>query len=392
MIPVFPARRRADEFAQLLEDSSTSGLSDARFADLLELVRVLQEAPPIEPRPQFVTGLRERLLLEAQTALVSREAERLLLPERRPARDRRIAAAVGGFALVGVSTSMALAAQSALPGDVLYPIKRAIENVETSVRADEAARGHSLLANAAGRLDEVSALSRGGDVVDSMAIASTLDDFAQQASEASDLLLSDYAETGDQDSITELQEFTAASLEQLTGLEPIVPLDAYDELQNAAHVLLRIDADARQVCLPCAGGITEIPPIFASLAAVGGTRGTQVVSPQPEAGSDGSSAQSDQPTGGGSALPPGSVLNPSQPAPVAPDQGTGGSLGGVIGSLPGDSASQPASIPPVPDPGGVLGGTSGGATGGTDGATSGVTDGVGDAVDDAVDGVGQNLP
>ena len=400
MIPVFPARRRADEFAQLVEDSSTSGLSDARFSDLLQLVRELQETPPVEPRPEFVTSLRERLLIEAQTVLVTREAERLLLPERRPARDRRIAAAVGGFALVGVTTSVALAAQSALPGDVLYPIKRAIENVETSVRTDDAARGQSLLANAAGRLDEVAALSRGGDTVSALAIASTLDDFAQQASEASEVLLNDFAETGDQDSITELQDFTSTSLDQLTGLEPVVPLDAYDELQNAARVLLQIDAEARQVCPPCAGGITEVPPIFASMAAVTGTSSTQVVTPQTDGsttGSKDSSGPADQPGVGTGPLPPGSVLNPSQPV-QQPSPGSADPLGGLTGTVTGGGASTPTSIPPVPNPGGVLGGTSGdgssGATGG-DGATDGVggvLDGAGDAVGDAVDGVGQNLP
>ena len=98
-------------------------------------------------------------LVPSGTAKVPTETERLTLPPRRSARERRIAAAVGGLALVGATTSMAMAAQDALPGEALYPVKRAMENAQTGLQLDEGDKGATLLANASGRLDEVSALS-----------------------------------------------------------------------------------------------------------------------------------------------------------------------------------------------------------------------------------------
>ena len=56
---------------------------------------------------------------------------------------------------------MAVASQSALPGDALYPIKRAIENTEAGVRVSDDAKGETILSNASGRLNEVDKLTRG---------------------------------------------------------------------------------------------------------------------------------------------------------------------------------------------------------------------------------------
>ena len=268
MTPVFAARRRAEEFAALVEAPSTSGPSDARYDELLRLVGTLRETTPVTARPEFVSGLRERLMTVADTALVPNDSERLTLPPRRSARERRIAVAIGGFALVGATTSMAMAAQNALPGDVLYPVKRVMENVEAGLRVGEADQGTTLLASASGRLDEVSALSEDPDSRDTLAIADTLNVFTDQATQASDLLLSDYAQTGQQASISELRDFTADSLAQLTTLEPLVPEAAQDELVRAAQVVYQIDAAAQRACPACAGaGVTEIPPIFAPTSA-----------------------------------------------------------------------------------------------------------------------------
>lgn len=268
MTPVFPARRRAEEFAHLVERSAPVP-ADARYAEFLEIVAALQATPAPQPRPAFVVSLRERLMAAAETALVpASPADRLVLPARRP-RDRRIAAAVGGLAIVGATTSMAVAAQSALPGDVLYPLKRAIENVHTGIAVDEGERGTTLLASAEGRLDEIAALSREGRIDDPEVVADTLDTFTAQAIAASDYLLSDYADSGQTESIDRLQEFTAQSMETLVALEAVIPAEARDELVRAAMALSAIEAEARQACPDCAGPvITELPAILQASAPV----------------------------------------------------------------------------------------------------------------------------
>ena len=265
----FTARRRADEFEALVEGRST-GRRDASYAQLLTVVDTLRDVPPVQPRTAFTADLRERLMAEAATALAPQPEDRLKLPPRRPARQRRVATAVGGLAIVGATTTMAMAAQSALPGDTLYPLKRAIENAHTGISVGDSEKGATMLANASGRLDEASALSHEGHS-DDAAIADTLATFTQQTTMASDLLFADYAENGNESSIVELRDFTGSSMQTLADLDALVPGNARDELRQAAQLLTQIDAQAEQACPTCGGsGITEIPSILARPAGFGG--------------------------------------------------------------------------------------------------------------------------
>lgn len=264
MTPVFPARR-AEEFNTLVEGSPTEA-GATRYPEFLEIVAALRDVPDVEPRPEFTASLRDRLMAAAETELVpadrpdrASDEARLRMPGPRPGRQRRLVVAVGSLALVGATTSMAVAAQSALPGDALYPLKRAIENAHAGLSLDEADKGATMLDSASGRLQEAAELSRGGSLDDSAAVAETLNDFSEQSTEASDLLFADYAANGDQATLDQLHAFTADSLTQLTDLEPVVPIDARDELMHAAQVLSQIDAQLQRVCPGCVPSISEIP-------------------------------------------------------------------------------------------------------------------------------------
>ena len=271
MSPVFATRRRAEEFNGLVE-SSTEAL-DPRYADVLALVEQLRALEPPAPRPDFTLALREQLMVAADTELLpdtgpvpGPDAERLTLPPRRTARDRRIAAAVGAVAIIGAGTSIAVAAQSALPGEMLYPIKRLLESAETGAQLSDSGKGSSLLDNAADRLVEVTALSRTSDLDEADTIAATLTTFSEQSLEASDFLLDDYAAGGDRSSVEALNQFTVSSMATLAQLEAVLPPGARDELQEAAQVLVEIDSAAAAACPVCRGGLAQIP---AALLAAG---------------------------------------------------------------------------------------------------------------------------
>ena len=257
MTSAFAARRRAEAFDHMVDGSPRPVLRDAEIDQFLAIVDQLRGVPAVAARPAFVFDLRERLMLEAQSALspVASVNERLTVAPRRTARERRIALAVGGFAIVGATTSMAVAAQSALPGDLLYPLKRAIENVHAGVSVDDSSKGSTLLDNASGRLDEIDELTQrdGLDPVRAEMIARTLGDFAAQTSEASELLLQDFKSTGHQASITELRNFAATALKTLTRLESLVPDGARSALISAAQVLARINLTLTQLCPTCEG-------------------------------------------------------------------------------------------------------------------------------------------
>lgn len=258
MNPVFPARRRAEEFHQWVEGTSTPERRDGGSADLLHTVSALRSAA-VEPptaRPEFVADLRAQLMVAAQTLLrpdTPAEAAARTAPAPRSRRERRLAVAVGGFAVLSASTSMAVAAQSALPGDTLYPLKRAIESVETNVQRSDDDKGTVLLDHASGRLSEVDELSRNGSDVEAM--AETLEDFTDQAAAASDLLLDDYRSNGRTSSIDELRTFTAESLSALRALESVVPDSVRTSIAAAATLLQAIEAEASTICPSC----TDVP-------------------------------------------------------------------------------------------------------------------------------------
>lgn len=392
MTPVFTARKRAEEFAALLEDSSSAGgFPNARYAEFIEIVGALRETPQVQARPEFVANLRDALMSAADTALVPSPAQtvndRLTITPRRTARERRLAVAVGGFAIVGATTSMAMAAQSALPGDALYPLKRAIENAHTGFSVDDGTKGTTLLSNASGRLDEVDAMSRNGavDAGEATQIAQTLATFTEQASQASELLISDFENTGHQGSIAELRDFTADSMASLTALQALVPDQARAALIKAAQVLTQIDTQALDLCPSCGGeGITQIPPAFAAGTAVedllASLASSLSLTPVVETRASGRGKHGGKHQNEGTPVvpvtpeppsSPGSVLDPSQPSPQDSDPGTPSDdpLGEILDSLPGGtSTSTPTSdsseAPPLGD---VL---------------TGVTDSVGDVIDE----------
>jgi hypothetical protein len=160
---------------------------------------------------------------------------------------------------------MAVAAQTALPGDALYPIKQAMESVQTQLAGDGLEEGEALLARASDRLVEVDELARRGTPEGVAAVPGTLTSFTTQSDEASRLLLESYRDTGDEQSITELREFTEQSMEKLLELEAVVPASARDELLAAAQHLAAIDDLTRQLCPGCPGeGIASIPPVLLS--------------------------------------------------------------------------------------------------------------------------------
>ena len=143
MTAPFSARRRADEFEALLSRDPTtasSGTGTDRYADLLEVVADLRAVPPATARPEFVASLRDRLMAEADTALVRQPPapSRLAMPASSRTRQRRIGALLGGAALEGSAATMAVAAQTALPGESLYGVKRGIESAQVRLAPDDA--------------------------------------------------------------------------------------------------------------------------------------------------------------------------------------------------------------------------------------------------------------
>lgn len=349
-----PARRRAERFEAAIEDPSSAGL-DPRMLELVELVGALRETPQPTARPAFVSDLRASLLLAAETELVPAAPERRATPvTTRPRRERRIAVALGGLAIVGATTSMAVAAQSALPGDSLYPLKRAIEDADTSLSADDR-KGTELLDHASSRLREVHDLSQDDLGTDeTREIERTLSTFTAQADEASDLLMAQYDATGSARPISQLRTFTGESLTRLDRLQDALPETLQPALQEAARTLLRIDQVAAEACPDCGGlGITDIPTGLVSAGIPLGEALTPVVETQAVPAPAAPTPDATKP-GKGDARP----SSPAAPQPSAAPTPAVGDLGGAAADpLGGQSGAAGAGggKPSAAAPGGVVG-------------------------------------
>ncbi|CAB4962733.1 unannotated protein [freshwater metagenome] len=271
MTAAFSARRRADEFEALLSRGADSPLSERdaqKYADLLEVVADLRSLPEVTARPEFVGSLRERLMAEADTALVRQPPapQRLAMPATTRRRDRRLGALLGGAALVGATATMAVAAQTSLPGESLYGVKRGIEAAQVRLADDESQRGRTLLAQADTRLLELEQLAA-GDGGREQLIPDTLDAFTEQSSTGVRSLLTSYDRGVEQDA-QRARDFTATSLERLDALEEQLPESARDELLAAGRTLSDLDLEVSSACPVCSGGITATPDFLLTSAPV----------------------------------------------------------------------------------------------------------------------------
>ncbi len=348
----YATRRRAEQFAAVVDGASTRGAYDDRYDDLLQLVGALRAVPEPVPRPEFVAALRSRLVAEvAVTPVVAAaEADRLRLrpddPGRvRNPRERRLAIALGGFALIGATATMAVVAQTALPGDTLYPLKRGIENAHAGFSVGDAGKGSTVLASASTRLGEIEQLARDGRGQDHpAAVSDTLNDFTEQASEASDLLLASYADQGDPGEVTKVHTFTAQSMTSLADLDGQLPESAEDEWVHAVTTLMRIDDQAKLACPACAG--TDLTTVAPTLPTIGTGFGTNVL-PAVNLPDIVLPTGLVLPSVDASGLPPGSVTKPS-PTVGPSGRPTGGATAtadptGVPTVLP--TGGQPTTVP-----------------------------------------------
>ncbi len=397
MTPLFPARRRAEHFDSLVEGGRRDDV-DRATAELLEVVGALRSAPESQPRPAFVADLREQLMAAAQTELTpvplaARQRDdvaRLTIKPTRTRRERRLGVALGAVAIIGASTSMAVASQGAIPGDALYPVKRAIENTQSGFAVGDDAKGQSMLGNASERLDEVGKLSK-EDKPDGKLVQQTLDTFTQQFTDGSQSLLADYEQHGDPASIQQLHTNASDSMDTLQALSAVVPQSALGALQEAAINIFAVDSDAANVCPDpdCGEPLLELPADLVSgvTSALGDDLGAVAGGALPGTGTPSETAGAQQPqgdTGGKGDHDPSGMNPPETPITLPP-------------ATPSESSGLGDVLPGTDQGGGTTGGGSSSGDGGGGGGGKGgkhkpvdltpVTDTVNQVVSGVVAGV-----
>ncbi|GAA2561473.1 MULTISPECIES: DUF5667 domain-containing protein [Streptomyces] len=395
MIANVSAHRRANAFAQALEEQSDRGsaaeqsegsapapaAAESERARLLTLASGLGALPRPELDPEVKVVQRARLVAAFEAMLqegtAAGEATDRSVPEQRPRRSRgahratplgklrprsRLAKGLtaGGLSVgvaAGALGGVAAASSDALPGDSLYGLKRGIEDVKLGLADDNAERGRIYLDHASTRLGEARRLMERGrsgplDHESLGEIRRTLSGMRHDASEGHRLLREAYER--DPDSLSPmraLSSFSHAHRETWGTLRDQLPVQLGDVSEQVSSVFDAIDQDVAplQSLLPPPPSRQD-DESGRQHGSSGPTPGTPSATGPSQAPSTGSGNGTSDEGGTGSHGP-----SSSADADTESDGLLGGNTGGLLdppresGAATSPSAPGGATAPPAPD-------------------------------------------
>ncbi|OAH09334.1 DUF5667 domain-containing protein [Streptomyces jeddahensis] len=280
MIANVSAHRRANAFAQALEDHSDGGTAAEQPGDSSEQAekqRMVALATGLGrlPKPELDAGVKvvhrarlvaamEAMLLEGTEA--GGEGAGRPVPEQRSRRGAHRASplrklrsrsrlsksiAAGGLTVgvaAGAFGGVAAASSDALPGDSLYGLKRGMEDLKLGMADSDSDRGRIYLDQAATRLNEARRLmerGRSGDLDHESvsAVRRALSGVQHDASEGHRLLHSAYEREGSLGPIQALSSFSQSHRDTWTTLRGSLPVQLGDVSREVSSVFDAIDQD-----------------------------------------------------------------------------------------------------------------------------------------------------
>ena len=267
-------RDEAQAFSEAWDSRARSPRTgwDAEIADLVAYAEHICEAAVAEPTPEFRTALRTQLMTEAATVLAPAAAPPRThrQPVRTPsfALRRRLATATAALVTAGGFVGMVGASAEALPGEMLYPVKRGVENVELAFHKDDLSRGQYRLTQASERLAEARRLTDDSSPQAQEHVAGALGDFAEQAKAGSGALFRVYGHSGSVESITAVNDFSAAAAADLAQLSGKVPSNANQAFEEAASTVSELVTKASSLCTSC--GTADVAGLVDAVTSLGG--------------------------------------------------------------------------------------------------------------------------
>jgi hypothetical protein len=304
--------RQAELFHRALEAGAPT-LAPAGIGGYVEVATRLAELVPttsLRPDPAYRAELHSRLL-----DLASARAAELPAPApttaRRDARDGRLrvgvlpglgrrwqrAVAASTAAVLALMLGVGVAAGSALPGGLLYPVKELIQSAQVHLASGDLARGKVLLSQASGHIGDATTLvSQGAPApadVDT-ALRQASDDFSQ----GERLVLKQYAASHDPDGLAALSRFTVTQsplLSRLRDRVPVVSEPLVDRLlAQIGQSAVTLQQVVSQCGAPCAAvslvnlpGPDGLPAVTPGGEGLGGATGAAGISGLGSASGDG---------------------------------------------------------------------------------------------------------
>jgi hypothetical protein len=268
----------AKEFASSLETSHRTIRTDVH--GYVELARHLGESPGPEPDPDFRAALRHRLLHELiEDDLLPRSDELAVRRDRvrrkggshcfeRAPREPWIAAASTVLVVCGGAVGLGQDSSEALPGDVLYPVKRFFEAGEMALAGSADGEARELMEQATERLEEAQALAGDDEIHAQQALPATIVDFNEATSEAGSIIVEQaQADAVDPALLSDFESFSSASWTVLDELATVADPETVALIENARSTLDGF-ADLLPILDPVLAGTEDLPIAAATMNAL----------------------------------------------------------------------------------------------------------------------------
>ncbi|MCX4731379.1 DUF5667 domain-containing protein [Streptomyces sp. NBC_01363] len=380
MIANVSAHRRANAFAQALEEQSLRGAASAQpeesaepadHGPLLALANGLGEVPRPELDPEVKVVQRAQLVAAMEAMLTeggvsagptvpeqrAKGAHRASPLRKLRPRSRWTKGLAAGGLTVGVAAGafggVAAASSDALPGDSLYGLKRGMEDIHLGMASGDADRGEAYLDQASTRLNEARRLmerARSGalDHEQLGEVRRTLNGMTHDASEGHRLLHSAYQQNGAIGPIQTLDSFSRSHRESWSSLRDRLPVQLTDIGDKVSSVFDAIDEEVQ----PLQSLLPRTPDSGGAQQSDTGEQGTQPsrtapsapTSPEASHGRPGNST-SPHPSGSGSAPAEGLIAGGTDGLLGTPPPGTVPSTDGRVNTPPTPDVTLPPLLP-----------------------------------------------
>ncbi|GAA5104378.1 DUF5667 domain-containing protein [Haloechinothrix salitolerans] len=364
-------RDRSDRFAQLVDGADTH--DDHEFADELAVVSALRE---LGSQPALDKSGRDRILaaIEAKSATAvvddstdtahesatgdasepvpTHTIQHADTIKHRQKRKASLLAAATAASIVAAGALGIELSQTAIPGDLLYDLKRTTESIALDLTFSEEGRARKHIEIASTRIDELTALverddADGGVTADEVTdYRSTLIDFDRSAIIASRVITDNAAEKDDRRDLTMLRDWAMRAGDRMATLRTSIPDSVTNRFSRSSELVRGIED--RAVALlgrsHCATIVSDESDIIGVLPATGQCDATEggreQVAVQPKASTASTKAEKSGPDAA-------SPL-PATTAP-APDLDPTGRTSAPKDTSD-DTTDEPLTVPELPEP------------------------------------------
>ncbi|WP_211210891.1 DUF5667 domain-containing protein [Sporichthya polymorpha] len=238
-------RQRVRQFALALDGAAveeTAAVPLARLATSLQGVGTALTAAA--PADDFKAALRNRILA---VGAVTTPPPAVAAPA--PWRRRLVAASAVLAVSTGSGAGLAVASGNALPGDRLYEVKLAIENMRLALAPNDIAKAERYLAIASTRLSEIKAMlaenpNAAADPALVQELRETMLAMAEAVNAGSALFFEVFERTGDAAVLATLEQFLAERAEGLSAVRDLLPVELR---MNSASLLVELEGLAAKV-------------------------------------------------------------------------------------------------------------------------------------------------